>query len=120
MPCVLRSRAGVFGAALFTFGILPVAFIQPRTLDAIYIPMAGLALWAGVMIARIADGVLAPLPQLARAAVVFLLIAMVPARAYAVHEDVCAFSREYAQIRSVREQLKARYPAIRPGSRILF
>jgi len=36
---LLRSRALAFSASIFALGILPMAFIEPRSLSAVYIPL---------------------------------------------------------------------------------
>ena len=42
---LFRSRLLGFSAAFFAAGILPLAFIPPRSLNAAYIPLAGLAVY---------------------------------------------------------------------------
>ncbi len=67
-PLLLRSRLLLFAAALFLAGELPVAFVPPRGLFALYIPLAGLQLFVAVLIVRAKDFLLRPWPLFRAAA----------------------------------------------------
>jgi hypothetical protein len=61
IAAVLRSRALVFSTLLLSVGILPMAFIPWRGLNAVYIPLAGLAIEYNVRLA-FEDGKLRDVP----------------------------------------------------------
>ncbi|MBX5496850.1 MAG: hypothetical protein IRZ15_16050, partial [Bryobacteraceae bacterium] len=53
----LRSRAMLFGLGMFLIGELPLAFILPRGLFALYLPLFGLSLYFAEALVRIRTGI---------------------------------------------------------------
>ncbi|HTW64871.1 MAG TPA: hypothetical protein VME17_09665 [Bryobacteraceae bacterium] len=51
----MRSRAMCFGLLFFVIGLLPVSFVEPRLGFVLYLPLAGMALYAAVCVVRIKD-----------------------------------------------------------------
>jgi hypothetical protein len=129
---LLRSRAALLCWVLFVAGLLPLAFIRPRNLDAALIPITGLLIYAAIILVKARDAVvrfaakrlLIPWPNTATGfqhvflfgAVALFLLHVHP------HDDFVyqTAGRQYAQIRGLREQLLRLHPGIPSGSRILF
>jgi hypothetical protein len=122
---VSRSRALLLSAVLFVGGIVPMAFIDPRALSAVYIPLAGLSTFAGVLLSFACNGLRRlssshawqPLAFFA----VFGLTALFLVRMHPGNEHVyVASSEQYRQIRNAREQFQQLHPTLPEGSRILI
>jgi hypothetical protein len=60
----MRSRAVWFGLLFFVIALLPVSFIEPRLGFVLYLPLAGMALYAAVCLVRIKDKLCAAIPSL--------------------------------------------------------
>ncbi len=60
----MRSRAVWFGLLFFVIGLLPVSFVDTRLGFVMYIPIAGLALYAAVCLVRIKDQLRILIPSL--------------------------------------------------------
>lgn len=61
---LLRSRAAWFGFLFFFIGLLPVSFVAPRLGFVLYLPLAGMALFAAVCLVRIKDELRARIPRI--------------------------------------------------------
>ncbi len=123
---ISRSRGLAFGALLFLGGILPMAFIQARALSAVYLPLAGLAICAGILLGFVRDGLerLSRQPAWPRLAfwLMFGTVGLALIR-FHPHSDYVyqAIERsEYSQIRNARERLLELHPRFPGGSRILI
>jgi Dolichyl-phosphate-mannose-protein mannosyltransferase len=121
-----RSRALLFGALLFLGGILPMAFIPPRSLSAIYLPLVGLAIYGAVAVASLCSGLRRLCGQASWQVATFwwtfvalglLLLESHPSCRLIYH---ALKAGEYAQIRDAREQLLKLHPEFPSGSRILI
>lgn len=132
---LLRSRKLAFAASLFVLGILPMAFIPPRGLSAVYIPLAGIAIYLAVLLVWCRDLLLGFLKRLighkpggsqawhaATPAAVFLF-ALTAYGLVHVHLRLGyfyeAWQKEYGQIRSVMDQLPRLHPSLPKGAQIL-
>jgi hypothetical protein len=120
-----RSRALAFGAVVFFGGILPMAFIDPRALSAVYIPLAGLSIYGGVLLGFACNGLRRLFPrqawQTAAFFVVFGLTGLFLIRVHPGNMHIYAAYREpYNQIRDAREQIQRLHPEFPAGSRILI
>jgi hypothetical protein len=58
----MRSRPVWFGLLFFVIALLPVSFVEPRLGFVLYLPLAGLALYAAVCLVRIKDQLRALIP----------------------------------------------------------
>lgn len=59
----MRSRPVWFGLLFFLIALLPVSFVTPRLGFVLYLPLAGMALYAAVCLVRIKDKLLALVPS---------------------------------------------------------
>ncbi len=129
---LIRSKALRFSALFFATGILPIAFIPPRSLNAAYIPVAGLAIYCAALLVQSRDYVLQRLGHrttegearygLTRANV--FLFAVVAYCLLRVQPDLGsqynAWQKEYGVIRSVMNQLPKLHPKMPKEGRILM
>ncbi len=124
----MRSRALIWSWALFTIGIFPLAFIPHRGLAAAIIPYAGLVIYVAVLLAEgrsrllAAAGLRGTRMQFCSQAALFVAVT---ALVLASHGRAWSFRQalsedEYAPIRTLRQQLRALYPSLAPGTRLLF
>ncbi len=128
---VWRCRALVFFEAMFVIGLLPVAFISPRSLEQVTIPTTGLMISGAMVIlaapdlalralrwrALRAEGIVRVGRVVCVAAIGLLLLRVHPASNS--YYEAC--EREWcSNIRGLRQQLIATYPAMPRGSRLLF
>ena len=132
---LFRSRVLGLSALLFTVGILPVAFIPWRGLNAVFIPLAGLAIFAGSLLAALRDLLASRLPRtfVGRAmaafagvrldkAVLFALVAIVLMK---VHPDSSSHydawrRQEYEPIGGFMRQVGELHPKMKKTDRILI
>ncbi len=115
---LLRSRLLGFGAALFALGILPIAFIPARGLNAAYIPTAGLAMYIGGLLVTGRD--LLPRPARPGKILLFAMVACLLMRIPSHTKDAYnSWLKEYGQIRSFMSQLETLHPTLPHGARIL-
>jgi hypothetical protein len=128
-----RSKGLAFSALLFAVGILPVAFIAWRGLNAVYIPLGGLAMFLAVTLVEIrrqlwrwlgwkpdGDEVLYGLTP-GR----ILLFAVVATALLRVHPTARGHyeswvREEYTDIRAVMNQMPQLHPELGRGKRILI
>jgi hypothetical protein len=59
----MRSRPVWFGLLFFVIGLLPVSFVEARLGFVLYLPLAGMALYAAVCLVRIRDKLRALIPS---------------------------------------------------------
>ncbi|MGH9723089.1 MAG: glycosyltransferase family 39 protein [Bryobacteraceae bacterium] len=98
--------------------ILPVAFIQQRSLDAVFIPALGLAAYVAICVV---EGSKRIAPNL-NPSIVFLIV-LVPLVCFESNQgklDFHSITEENRHIRKVYRRLQCLDGSIRPGSRILF
>jgi dolichyl-phosphate-mannose-protein mannosyltransferase len=113
-----RSTALRFGFAWMCIGILPVAFIRQRGLEAVCIPALGLAICVAAGIAAAVRHVAPQLrPALLFTSVFAALLAFQMKYGRLNFPDFIAESRH---IQSVHDQLLRICPSPPPGSRLLF
>ena len=121
----LRSRVLVFGWIMFTIGFLPMAFIPPRSLHAIYLPLTGLALYFAALLVDLRDRLLRAARRTslrpAGQALLFIALTLFLIRVHPGNEsNYDAWLKEYRQIRNTQEQYKQLYPSMPPDSRVLI
>lgn len=109
---LVRSRTLTLGWLLFAVGILPVAFIANRGLDAVIIPLTGLAFYASWWLVRL-RGSWMP------AALFFTAALMTLAWAFRDHVTLEPYKREQDRIASVVRQFRDLYPALPANTRVL-
>jgi hypothetical protein len=123
---VSRCRSLLFGALLFLAGILPLAFIHARALSAAYLPLAGLAVCAALLLEFVCGGLRRLSQRAAWPGLAFLLVfaslGLSLTRLHPGTEHIYTALRqgEYAQIREARERLLELHPQFPSGSRILI
>jgi hypothetical protein len=122
---VSRSRVLCFGSILFFTGILPMAFIAPRALSSIYIPLAGLSLFAGAILGFASQRIerLFRKPASQHLAFVTMLV-LTGLGLWTLHPRsdhlYVPISAEYSRIRDARVQLQRLHPHFPEKSRILI
>jgi hypothetical protein len=124
----MRSRALIWSWALFTIGILPLAFIPHRGLAAAIIPYAGLVIYVAVLLADARSRLLKAVglegrrmqlgSQLALFVAAGALVLQAHGGAWSFRQALS--EHEYGPIRTVRDQLRALYPSLAPATRLLF
>jgi len=122
---VIRARAAWFGLLFFTIGLLPVSFVSPRLGFVLYLPLAGMALFAAVCLVSIKDKFRALIPSLRavspRSAAVGLFIVIAVIVSIIAHEHwPTAPDPRYSPYRLTATELQRLYPRLPHGSRLLF
>lgn|GEM_PF-1155724 len=129
VAAILRSRALLFSSLLWMVGILPVAFIPWRGLNAVYIPLAGIATYGAVLLEtmrrRLACALDKRLPELfgvkSSAALLFFVVAaallVTPTSLIYSYESMRM--HEYEPIGSFMRQLSALHPQIDKTAMVL-
>lgn len=129
---LMRRRVAGFGLFFFLAGALPVAFIPPRGLNAVYLPLAGLAMYAGDALVWFRDALRAgggASPSRTAAGEVrrfdrvvwFVIILLVLA---VIHPDLSAQQEawqraEYRPIGAFMQQAAALHPQMKKDARVL-
>ncbi len=108
-----------FAVAWMPIGILPVAFIPERGLDAVTIPALGFAMAIALLMTELSRR-LFRFEQRPAALFASVLLLMFSLNRQMLWIDYSAMFPEGKQIRSVYVQLRAIQPVFRRGSRILF
>jgi hypothetical protein len=129
---LMRSRLAAFGLFVFLAGVLPVAFITPRGLNAVYVPLAGLAMYAGGALVAVRDALLADTGagegktvlrqgrQLDRVVwFVIVLIFMVIVHPGLSSQHEAWKQAEYGPIGSFMQQAAALHPQMKKDARVL-
>ncbi len=114
-----RSLALRFSVAWMPIGILPVAFIPERGLDAVIIPALGFAMAIAFLMTELSRR-LFRFEQRPVALFAGVLLLMLGLNRQMLGIDYSIFFPEGKQIRSVYEQLRAIQPVFPRGSKILF
>jgi hypothetical protein len=116
---LLRSRALALSGLLFTVGILPLAFIPWRGLGAVYIPVAGLAVFGGAVLVALRYLLTR---RLAGEIALFVLLAAVLWKIYPdTSSQYDAWRRqEYEPIRAMMTQLRQLHPTLKKTDRVLI
>ena len=115
------SRALHLGLAWILIGILPIAFIIPRGLDASYIPALGLALCLAATVREVSRR-LAPLDASRRQILIFgaLMALLACIHVERGRIDLEGMTTESRHIHKVYEQLRTIQPAFPDKSHVLF
>ena len=120
----LRSRPMCFGLLFWMITLVPVGFIRPRGGYVLYLPLLGIALYFGVLAARLRDSIPAPRTVLWRRtsqALLFLVLAAGLAAAHARHRSMSAgFLAAQEQTRNLAAQLLQLHPTLPHHSHTLF
>jgi len=129
LAAVLRSRALLFSSLLWMVGILPVAFIPWRGLNAAYIPMAGIAVYCSVLLSTVrkalAESLDRRMPELSgvkfSAALLFIVAAavllVIPTSLIYSYESMQM--HEYQPIGNFMRQLPLLHPHIDKPANVL-
>jgi hypothetical protein len=121
----MRSRPAWFGLLFFVIALLPVSFITPRAGFVLYLPLAGIALYAAAGLVRIKDQLRARIPSFgavspASAAVgLFVAAAVIMAVINVKHRPRAPKPRDSPYRLAVAE-LSHLYPRMPRGAKLLF
>ncbi len=120
-----RSRKLGVCWLLYVAGVLPIAFIPERGLAMVWLPTAGLLVYAAILAVSLRDTILLRLHrrswQPAGQVVLFLLAACFMLKAHPGNRPMFyAWQSEYTSIREVRESFQKLCPAMRSGSTVLI
>ena len=125
LALALRSRLMWFGLLFFQITLLPVSFISAREGFVLYLPIAGLALYAAVLLVWIKDRALNMSPRFLRASgspaavLLFLSTAAVLGVVHVKHWHSPLASQD-SPFRITAEELSGLYPKLPHGSSLLF
>jgi len=113
----VRSDTLKFSVCVFAAGILPVAFIPARSLTAVYIPVAGLALYGATLLALGRER----LPKCKPCGIIlFALVAVCLIRVLpGADGQFASWQKEYGPIRAMMTQLPRLHPTLPRGTTIL-
>ena len=113
-----RDRRLKYCCLFITIGVLPIAFITPRGLYAVYIPMVGLAIFVAILLARAVS--FAHDPRVRASLFVAAALALAAIHAKNGAPNVSEISGEEHHVRDVIGQIERLYPQVPKGSRILL
>jgi hypothetical protein len=113
-----RDRDLKFCFLFLTIGVLPIAFIPPRGLYAVYIPIVGLAIFLAIQLARAVSLLVDARVGASLFVAAALALAAMHARKGAA--NVSEITTEEHHIRDVIRQLGRLHPKMPEGSRILL
>ncbi len=110
----LRSRPLLFSFLFLVIAPLPICFVEPRGLNVFYIPLAGWAMYAAIIVCKVA-GERFPAPA-------FVLVAAFLCYFHVRdgHNRFYPGDGKSDLIRDFQRQVSALHPAVRRGTRILF
>jgi len=113
-----RNRDLKFCWLFLTIGVLPVAFIPPRGLYAVYIPTVGLASFLAILLEKAASRIGSQPVRV----VLFVMAALTLAAIHKIkgRDNLAWITAPQHQIRDVIEQLSRLRPEVPAGSRILL
>ena len=125
LAAVLRSRAMLFGLCFWIVTLVPVGVLPPRSGFVLYIPMLGMALYAGVLIAHLSAVLPRRQPALVRLAPQVLVFGLTMALLAWAHEsrravvlpDLLRLDQDW---RGVVTEVRRLHPAMPPHAQILF
>lgn len=123
IAALTRGRAAAFGVWLFAAGVIPIAFIDPRSLYAAYIPLAGVAIAYAIGVDSAARALGRVTHPAVRVAVCAAVVAGVVSthlwvRRHGIADQMMASQAE--EISAIRRRLRELVPSPPPGSRILL
>lgn len=129
LAALARRREMLFAWCFLFIAMLPVAFIAPRGLFAIYMTLPGWYLYASSALTLARDGLVRGFPRFAAAfgvrpeqAALFLLVAalLIPAHLRERPTGKVWVPETHAMVRNVIQPLTARYPTMPRGASVLF
>jgi hypothetical protein len=121
----MRSRPAWFGLLFFVIALLPVSFITPRAGFVLYLPLAGMALYAAAGLVRIKDKLRALIPSFgavsptAASVGFFIVMAVIMARVDYKHRPRVPNPRD-SPYRVAVAELSHLYPRMPRGVKLLF
>jgi hypothetical protein len=125
LALLLRSRPMWFGLLFFQITLLPVSFISAREGFVLYLPMAGLALYAAVLLVWIKDRLLSVSPRVLRVSSSLAMTLLFLSTAIAlgvVHRRQwhTPLASKDSLFRITKDELSKLYPTLPRGSSLLF
>lgn len=112
LPALTRSKEGVFASLVFPLGILPLAFVPERGLEAVYVASAALALGVGALVIKL------PKERLQLAGLILVAAGLV--KIFPPLKDRGGWETEQTDIRAFHEQLKQLAPQMPSNVQIRF
>ncbi len=124
LAALLRSRAMVFGLCFWIVTLIPVGVLPARSGFVLYLPMLGMALYGGVLMARVSAALARRQPALVRLEQVLVFGLTMAGLAWA-HESRRAvvlpdLLRANQDWRGVVTEVRRLYPSMPPKAQILF
>jgi len=121
----MRSRVVWFGLLYFVIALLPVSFIPARLGFVLYLPLAGLALYAAVCLVRLRDALRSRIPHLGALSPQIVSSAFFVAIAVIIGSiDYQYWTRapdpQYSPYKSTIAEFSERYPSFPKGAKLLF
>src|SRR5262245_12757227 len=124
IACITRRRELIFAWLMIMGGVLPVIFIPPRGLYAIYMTLPAWYLFLATSLVLLRDTTLRLLPAVSPRAARAALFALVAILLVPLHRREKAVSHVVSAakdpVRSVDQHLAAKYPSMPRGAHILF
>jgi hypothetical protein len=122
---LMRSRPVWFGLLFFFIALLPVSFVTARLGFVLYLPLAGMALYAAVCLVRIKDKLRALIPSFgavspAAASVGFFIVMAVIMSVINVKHWPRAPDPRYSPFRVGVAEFSRLYPRMPHGAKLLF
>jgi hypothetical protein len=121
----MRSRPAWFGLLFFVIGLLPVSFVGARLGFVMYMPLAGMALYAAVLLVRMKDKLCAVIPSFRavwaeRASIGLFVITAVSMSVIAYQHWPAAPDPRYSPYKLTAAEFPRLYPSLPHGAKLLF
>ncbi len=121
----MRSRPMCFGLLFFVIGLLPVSFVDTRLGFVMYLPYAGMALYAAVCVVRIKDGLRDVIPgfraiSAERASIGLFIVTAVIMSLTAYRNWPPAPNPKYSPYKLTAAEFPRLYPSLPHAARLLF
>jgi len=117
----------VWAWTCFVVGVLPVALIEQRELDSIYVPLGAFAIYSGQGVYRVLSAGLSRFGEQSDFVrkpvgvwICFGVLVLSLCRVYRIPPGTAGWREEYIAIRESRENLAAALPTIPSGTRLYF
>jgi hypothetical protein len=120
-----RSRAAWFGLLFFFIGLLPVSFVEPRLGFVLYLPLAGMALFAAVCLVRLKDRLRARIPSFGAVSPISASVGLFIATAVTISAINYknwpkAPDPHYSPFKQTADALPRLIPSLPHGAKLLF
>ncbi len=121
----MRSRPMWFGLLFFLIGLLPVSFVDTRLGFVMYLPYAGMALYAAVCLVRIKDWLCTTIPSFQaisaeRVSIGLFIITAIIMSVIAYKNWPPAPDPKYSPYKLTAAEFSSRYPSLPHAAKLLF